>query len=121
MTLPVRQIAVLAFGACGSAAALRACDALLPRLASDYGVGVGTAAQTVTAFAIGYGVMQLVYGPVGDRYGKYRVIAIATFASAATSLACAVAPTLGMLVFARLLGGATAGALIPLSMAWIGD
>jgi predicted MFS family arabinose efflux permease len=40
---------------------------------------------------------------------------------ALTSLACALAPTLFMLVIARMLAGATAGALIPLSIAWIGD
>ena len=114
-------IAALSFGACGSAAALRVCDPLLPHFASEYGVGLGAAAQTVTAFAIAYGVLQLLYGPIGDRYGKYRIVTIATVGSAITSLLCALAPTFGALVFARMLAGATAGALIPLSMAWIGD
>ncbi len=119
--VPVRPIVALSIGACGSSAALRVCDPLLPRLAAEYHVGLGAAAQTVTAFAIAYGVLQLAYGPIGDRYGKYRVIASATFASALTSLACALAPTFGTLVIARMLAGATAGALIPLSLAWIGD
>jgi MFS family permease len=100
---------------------LRACDPLLPRLSAEYGVGLGAAAQTVTSFAIAYSVLQLAYGPIGDRYGKYRVITIATFASALTSLACALAPTFAALVVARMFAGATAGALIPLSIAWIGD
>jgi predicted MFS family arabinose efflux permease len=116
-----RAIVALSFGACGSAAALRACDPLLPRLSAEYAVGLGTAAQTVTAFAVAYGVLQLAYGPIGDRYGKYRVVTIATLASALTSLACALAPTFAALVVARMLAGATAGALIPLSIAWIGD
>ncbi len=118
---PVRSIVALSVGACGSAAALRVCDPLLPRLSAEYGVGLGVAAQAVTAFAAAYGVLQLVYGPVGDRYGKYRVITIATLASALTSLACALAPGFTAFVIARMLAGATAGALIPLSMAWIGD
>ncbi|HZQ60663.1 MAG TPA: MFS transporter, partial [Casimicrobiaceae bacterium] len=63
---PVRPIMALSFGACGSAAALRVCDPLLPRLSAQYGVGLGAAAQAVTAFAIAYGVMQLAYGPIGD-------------------------------------------------------
>jgi len=100
---------------------LRACDPLLPYLAAKYGVGLDAAAQTVTAFAIAYGVLQLAYGPIGDRYGKYRVIMLATIGCALTSMACALAPTLATLVIARLLAGATAGALIPLSLAWIGD
>ena len=118
---PTRAIVALSFGACGSAAALRVCDPLLPRLTVEYGVGLGTAAETVTAFAIAYGVLQLAYGPIGDRYGKYRVVTLACAASALTSLACALAPTFGALVVARLFAGATAGALIPLSLAWIGD
>ena len=111
----------MSVGACGSGAALRACDPLLPYLAAKYGVGLDAAAQTVTAFALAYGLLQLAYGPIGDRYGKYRVITLATFGCALTSLACALAPSLSALVIARMLAGATAGALIPLSLAWIGD
>jgi predicted MFS family arabinose efflux permease len=119
--IEVRPIAALSFGACGSSAALRVCDPLLPHLALEYGIGVGTAGHTVTAFAIAYGLLQLAYGPIGDRYGKYRVVTLATAGCAVTSLLCALAPTFGLLVAARVLAGATAGALIPLSMAWIGD
>jgi MFS family permease len=49
------------------------------------------------------------------------VITLATIGCALTSMRCALAPTLSALVIARLLAGATAGALIPLSLAWIGD
>ena len=115
------SIVALSIGACGSAAALRVCDPLLPHFAAEFGVGLGSAAQTVTAFAIAYGIVQLAYGPIGDRYGKYRVVILATFGCAITSLLCALAPGFVALVFARMLAGATAGALIPLSMAWIGD
>ena len=117
----VRPIVALSFGACGSAAALRVCDPMLPHFAAEYGVGLGAAGQTVTAFAIAYGLLQLAYGPVGDRYGKFRVVTLATAGCAISSLLCAFAPTFGALVFARMLAGATAGALIPLSLAWIGD
>lgn len=118
---PTRSIVALSIGGCGSAAALRICDPLLPYLAREYDVGLAAAAQTVTAFAIAYGLLQLAYGPIGDRYGKYRVVTIATIGCALTTLACAVAPTLPALVAARAFAGATAGALIPLSLAWIGD
>ena len=118
---PTRSIVALSIAGCGSSAALRVCDPLIPYLAREHDTGLAAAAQTVTAFAIAYGLFQLIYGPVGDRYGKYRVITIATFACALTSLACAFAPSLASLVVARALAGATAGALIPLSLAWIGD
>jgi len=119
--IEVRSIVALSFGACGSAAALRVCDPMLPHFAAEYDVGLGVAGQTVTAFAIAYGLLQLGYGPIGDRYGKYRGVTLATAGCAITSLLCALAPTFGALVGARMVAGATAGALIPLSLAWIGD
>lgn len=115
------SIAALSFAAFASSASIRICDALLPRLDADFGVGLGVAAQVVTAFAIAYGVFQALYGPLGDHYGKYRVIAWACGASVVTALACALAPGFGALVVARFFAGATAAAVIPLSMAWIGD
>lgn len=100
---------------------LRINDALLPRLASEFGITLGSASQVIGLFAIAYGTAQLFFGPLGDRYGKYRVIAWATLACCVTSLACAAAPGFDMLRLARVLAGATAAAVIPLSMAWIGD
>ena len=99
---PTRAIVALSFAACGSAAALRVCDPLLPRLTTEFGIGLGVAAQSVTAFAIAYGVLQLAYGPIGDRYGKYRVITLACGASALTSLLCGLAASFQALVLARL-------------------
>jgi predicted MFS family arabinose efflux permease len=75
----------------------------------------------LTAFAVAYGALQLVNGPIGDRVGKYRMIFWVTAISAAGSLACALAPTLPLLVAARFATGATVGAIVPLAMAWIGD
>src|ERR687888_914359 len=106
---------------CSSSASLRATDPLLPLIAEDYAVTTGAAAAAVTAFALAYGLLQVVCGPLGDRYGRYRTIAAAAFLSALGSLACAAAPDLRALVAARFVSGATIGAFIPLSLAWIGD
>lgn len=105
----------------GSALSLRVTDPLLPRLAQEFGVSIGEAAYVITAFAIAYGVAQLFFGPVGDRFGKYFVIACACVGCAFTALLCALALNYPLLIAARLLAGATAAAIIPLSMAWIGD
>lgn len=119
--IPRGAIACLAVAAFASGVSLRVNDALLPKLASEFGVSLGTAAQVISLFAIAYGLAQLFFGPVGDRFGKYRVIAWATAACAATAAVCAVAPGFDALRIARALAGATAAAVIPLSMAWIGD
>lgn len=119
--LPVLAIASLALAAMASGISMRVTDALLPRLAGEFSVSLGEASQVITAFAVAYGLAQLVFGPLGDRYGKYRVIALACAASACTSVLCALAPSHAALMGARLLAGMTAAAVIPLSMAWIGD
>ncbi len=118
-TTPV--IILLALAAFASASAFRICDPLLPVLASDFDVRTGQAANAVTFFSIAYGVMQFFYGPMGDRYGKFRVLSIATIGCAFGSLLTALAPTLEMAVVGRFISGATAAGIVPLSMAWIGD
>jgi predicted MFS family arabinose efflux permease len=119
--IPGAAVACLSLAAFGSGIALRVNDALLPRLASEFGIGLGEAAQVISIFSIAYGLAQLLFGPLGDRFGKYRVIAWAALACALTSGLCAAAPGFAELRLARLLAGATAAAIIPLSMAWIGD
>lgn len=116
-----RAVFLLSLAAFASAASLRATDTLLPQLAAEFSVTTGSAASVVTAFAMSYGLLQAVYGPLGDRYGRYLMVCAATLASALGTFACAMAPTLDTLIVARFAAGATVGALIPLSMAWIGD
>ena len=65
--------------------------------------------------------MQLVIGPFGDRLGKYLCIAIAAAISALMVLACGLAPTLPLLVAARLGSGLATGWMVPLALAFIGD
>lgn len=116
-----RDVFLLSAAAFASSASLRATDPLLPLIADDYGVTTGAAATAATAFALAYGLLQVIYGPLGDRFGRYRMIAAAAFVSAFCSAACALAPDLPSLVAARFVAGATIGAFIPLSVAWIGD
>ena len=118
---PDRTIVLLSLAAFASAASMRVMDALLVRLSGEYGIGLASASNVVTVFAIVYGLLQLVFGPLGDRHGKLRVIAVACGASAAASLACALAPTYATLLLARAAAGASCACVIPLSMAWIGD
>lgn len=119
--LPRGAVACLALAAFGSGLSMRVNDALLPRLAGEFALTLGQASQVIGLFATAYGLAQLFFGPVGDRYGKYRVIAWATAACALTSVLCGMAPGFDALRLARVLAGATAAAVIPLSMAWIGD
>ena len=120
-SIPRGAVACLASTAFASGVSMRVNDALLPKLAGEFAVSLGQASQVISIFAIAYGLAQLLFGPLGDRFGKYRVIAWATAACAGTALVCALAPGFSALRAARALAGATAAAIIPLAMAWIGD
>ena len=113
---PIPRLAVpaLALASFASGASLRLTDALLPLFARDFTIGLGHAAAVITAFSIAYGLSQLFFGPLGDRFGKYRVIAWACAACALTASLCGLAQGFTQLVVARLLAGATAAAVIPL-------
>lgn len=114
-------IILFALAACAATTSFRICDPLLPVFAEEFGVRTAQASGTVTWFAIAYGIMQFFYGPVGDRYGKFRVVSWATLGCAVGALIVVFAPSLEVIEIGRLISGATAAAIVPLSMAWIGD
>ena len=120
-TTPVGAIVALSLAALASGMSMRMTDPLLPRLASEFQVTLGQASWVITVFAVAYGLAQALFGPLGDRFGKLRVITWACVASAGTALLCALAPGHHALLAGRLLAGAAAAAVIPLAMAWIGD
>lgn len=120
-SLPKFAIFALSAAAFASGLSLRLTDPLLLLICGEFHVSAGRAAFVITAFSIAYGASQLFFGPVGDRFGKYRVVAWACGACAVTAAMCGFATSFEQLVAARFLAGATAAAIIPLSMAWIGD
>ncbi|MDE2623851.1 MAG: MFS transporter [Betaproteobacteria bacterium] len=116
-----RAVLLLSFAAFASAASARLCDPMLPSLVQVFRVAPEQAAQVVSSFSVAYGLLQVFFGPLGDRIGKYRLIALTTLACTVGSLGAVLAQSMGWLIVARLLTGASAAGIIPLSMAWIGD
>jgi MFS transporter, YNFM family, putative membrane transport protein len=118
---PKRAIAVLALASFASAANLRVCDPLLPQIAGELGVTVGTAALAVTAFALAYGVLQVAVGPLSDARGKLNMVVLGSLWAGITTMIAAAMQTLGPLALMRFLAGAGGAAIIPVAIAWIGD
>ncbi|WP_442593585.1 MFS transporter [Parapusillimonas sp. JC17] len=116
-----RALFALGFAGFGSSAMMRVCDPMLPALAQDFNVTAGQASHTISAYAIAYGILQLIFGPLGDRYGKRRVIGIAALLCIVGNAIAVFAATLDLLIIARVLAGVAAAGIIPLSLAWIGD
>jgi len=100
---------------------MRIADSMLVRLASDFNMTLGAVSIVITVFSIAYGLSQLLFGPLGDRYGKYLIISWGCVICSITTLCCGLAPDFSSLIAFRLLAGASCASLIPLSMAWIGD
>jgi predicted MFS family arabinose efflux permease len=118
---PPVPIAILGLAGFIISANNRTADLLLPVIAGDFATTVGRAALVTAAYTLAYGVLQLIYGPLGDRAGKLRLMTTALLACALATAACAAAPTLPVLIVLRFLSGATAAALVPLSMGYIAD
>ncbi|MFN4359794.1 MAG: MFS transporter [Hylemonella sp.] len=116
-----RSVLLLSFATFSSMAAQRLCDAMLPELSREFSAGLAEVAQVVSVFAVIYGLCQLFYGPLGDRLGKFRVVTWGTLGCCVGSVLAVFAASLDMLVLARMLTALGAAAIIPLSLAWIGD
>ncbi|WP_144299665.1 MFS transporter [Elioraea rosea] len=104
-----------------SGAGMRVADPLLAAIATGFGATISAAAATVAAFTFAYGIAQPVLGPLGDRFGKLRLIAACMACYGAATVASAAAPSLEALILLRAVAGAFAGGLIPVAIALIGD
>lgn len=105
----------------GSAVANRTLDPLTLALAQDFSITAATAALIASATSLPYALVQPVLGPVGDHFGKDRVIKIALWTVALGTLACAFAPAFWILLVLRVATGAASGGVIPVTQALIGD
>jgi YNFM family putative membrane transporter len=116
-----RAITLLSVAAFASSASARLCDPMLPDLMRVFSSSPTETAHVVSGFSVAYGLFQIFFGPLGDRIGKYRLIALTALLSTLGTLGAMLATSLDWLVFARFLTGVSAAGIIPLSMAWIGD
>lgn len=94
---------------------------LLPSIALDLGTSVATASYAVSLYLLPYGLCQLAYGPLAERFGKLRVVSYAMIAFSVGTATCGALPSLTGLLTMRALTGAAAAGLIPLTLAYIGD
>src|SRR4051812_24780267 len=61
LSIPRSAILLLSLAAFGSAVSLRVTDPLLPYLASEFSVSLGTASYVITLFSVAYGLSQLFF------------------------------------------------------------
>lgn len=80
----------------------------LPGIAAYFDVGVATVQWTLSIFIATFGAWQLVAGPLSDRFGRYPVVVAGALVYCAASVLAMLAPTIEVLVAARLLQAAGA-------------
>ncbi len=96
-------------------------DPVVPQIAADLAVDVGTAALLSTAFTLPYALMQPVLGTYGDFFGKTRLMNLSLLFVSITALICAVATSFSLVFAMRVAAGLVAGGVFPVAMALVGD
>lgn len=91
----------------------------LPQIRDDLGGGLAGQQWVTNAYLLTLGSLLLVAGSIGDVLGERRVFLFGVAGFGITSVLCAVAPTIEVLVVGRALQGASGAALTPAALAVI--
>jgi predicted MFS family arabinose efflux permease len=114
-------IFLLAVAAANAGIAMRVVEPMLPALAAEFATSVPAAAAVISAFALAQAGAQYFHGPLGDRFGKLRVLTVLMALSAVASLGCAFAASLDGLIAWRVATGLFGSATMTLGMAYVAD
>jgi DHA1 family bicyclomycin/chloramphenicol resistance-like MFS transporter len=90
----------------------------LPAIAETYGVTMSGVQLTLTTFLVGFCGGQLIWGPIGDRYGRRFPAGLGLFIFAAGSIGCALSGSIGQMIAWRAFQafGASAGPVLGRAM-----
>ena len=93
----------------------------LPAIRSGYQAGTAEVQWVVNAYLLPLSALLLLGGALGDHFGRRRLLIIGTAIFAVTSLICALAPSLNVLLVARGAQGIGAALLLPNSLALLNN
>lgn len=119
--VPLGALLWLATACFAASANFRVVDTMLPAIGDSFGVSAAHASVVVAAYAVTFGLFQLLYGQLGEHYGRLWVVTSAAGAAGIMGIACAFAPSLSALTILRALAGAMAAGIVPVALAFIGD
>jgi EmrB/QacA subfamily drug resistance transporter len=91
----------------------------LPAIERDLGGGLAGQQWTANVYLLTLGSLLLIGGSLGDIFGERRVFSAGVIGFGVTSVLCAVAPTIEVLVAARALQGVAGALLTPAALAVI--
>ena len=93
----------------------------LPALTEGFGAPMTQAQLTLTALLLAFGLSQLVWGPLSDRFGRRPILLIGLTAYVLASVASTLSPSMGMLIVWRTVQGAAMGAGVMCARAIVRD
>jgi MFS transporter, DHA1 family, multidrug resistance protein len=93
----------------------------LPALTEGFGAPVTQAQLTLTALLLAFGVSQLIWGPLSDRFGRRPILLLGLGAYTLAGVGCALAPSMTMLIIWRTVQGAAMGAAVMCARAIVRD
>ena len=93
----------------------------LPAIRADLAASAADLQWVVNAYLLPLSALLLLGGAAGDRFGRRRMFVGGIAGFAVASLACALAPSLAVLLAARFVQGASAAMLLPNSLALLGS
>jgi MFS family permease len=94
---------------------------LFPQLRDAFDATTGQVAAAIPAYFVPFAAFQLISGTIGERLGRRRVVRAGYVVYGATTLAAAVAPTIGLFIVARAASGAANAFLTPLLLAGLAE
>jgi DHA1 family bicyclomycin/chloramphenicol resistance-like MFS transporter len=115
--LVANLVAQLAFGLL----AMTICIPSMQEWGALFGAGQGRVQLSFSGYVVAYGGLQLLYGPLSDRFGRRRVLLIGLALSFVGSVLAALSTTLPALIAARVLQGAGAAAGMVIGRALVQD
>ncbi len=89
----------------------------IPAISGDVGVSPTQGTWVITSFAVANAISVPLTGWLAQRFGQVRLFVASVLLFVAASLMCGLSSSLQMLIFFRVIQGAVAGPMIPLSQA----
>ncbi len=98
---------------------LAVANVALPDIGKAFDAGQTTLNLVAVGYSLGLATSVLYLGALGDRYGRKMMLILGMGLSIPASLLAGFAPSIGVLFFARVLGGVAAGMAFPTTLALI--
>ena len=93
----------------------------LPDLTRELGASMAQGQLTLTALLLTFGISQLIWGPLSDRFGRRPVLLAGMAAYVLASLGSALATSIDLLIVWRMVQGAAMGAAVMCARAIVRD